>query len=114
MDRGQSLDTPLHAAARQSSVEVVHLLADYGAPLKCRNAEGKSALDLAAPKSGVEQALLLREGNEGLGVQFSPGSASAVSPPCLISGLPYLLSLFPWEWHVGGSRRRWRHRDGIR
>ncbi|XP_058569450.1 ankyrin repeat and SOCS box protein 11 isoform X3 [Neofelis nebulosa] len=66
VDRGQSLDTPLHAAARQSSVEVVHLLADYGAPLKCRNAEGKSALDLAAPKSGVEQALLLREGPPAL------------------------------------------------
>uniref|UniRef100_A0A8C9J1C3 Ankyrin repeat and SOCS box protein 11 n=1 Tax=Panthera tigris altaica TaxID=74533 RepID=A0A8C9J1C3_PANTA len=63
VDRGQSLDTPLHSAARQSSVEVVHLLADYGAPLKCRNAEGKSALDLAGAKSG---ALLLREGPPAL------------------------------------------------
>ncbi|XP_025842487.2 ankyrin repeat and SOCS box protein 11 isoform X2 [Vulpes vulpes] len=66
VDRGQSLDTPLHAAARQSSVEVIHLLADYGATLKYRNAEGKSALDLAAPKSSVEQALLLREGPPAL------------------------------------------------
>ncbi|XP_026333883.1 ankyrin repeat and SOCS box protein 11 isoform X2 [Ursus americanus] len=66
VDRGQRLDTPLHAAARRSSVEVIHLLADYGAPLKCRNAEGKSALDLAAPNSSVEQALLLREGPPAL------------------------------------------------
>lgn len=67
MDRGQRLDTPLHAAARRSSAEVIHLLADYGAPLKCRNAEGKSALDLATPNSSVEQALLLREGKERAG-----------------------------------------------
>ncbi|XP_004689926.1 PREDICTED: ankyrin repeat and SOCS box protein 11 isoform X2 [Condylura cristata] len=62
VDQGQWLDTPLHAAARQSSVEVIHLLADYGASLTCRNAQGKSALEVAAPKSSVEQALLLREG----------------------------------------------------
>ncbi|KAF0878289.1 PIGA acetylglucosaminyltransferase, partial [Crocuta crocuta] len=66
VDRGQSLDTPLHAAARQSSVDIIHLLADYGAPLRCRNAEGKSAVELAAPRSGVEQALLLREGPPAL------------------------------------------------
>ncbi|KAM5196934.1 ankyrin repeat and SOCS box protein 11 isoform 4-T4 [Hipposideros larvatus] len=62
VDHGQWLDTPLHAAARQSSGEVIHLLTDYGANLKCRNAQGKSALDLAAQNSSVEQALLLREG----------------------------------------------------
>ncbi|XP_053437104.1 ankyrin repeat and SOCS box protein 11 isoform X3 [Nycticebus coucang] len=62
VDHGQWLDTPLHAAARQSSVEVICLLTDYGANLKLRNAQGKSALDLAAPKSSVEQVLLLREG----------------------------------------------------
>uniref|UniRef100_A0A2K5R5E3 Ankyrin repeat and SOCS box protein 11 n=1 Tax=Cebus imitator TaxID=2715852 RepID=A0A2K5R5E3_CEBIM len=66
VDHGQWLDTPLHAAARQSNVEVIHLLTDYGANLKCRNAQGKSALDLAAPKSSVEQALLLREGPPAL------------------------------------------------
>uniref|UniRef100_A0A2K6K6R7 Ankyrin repeat and SOCS box protein 11 n=2 Tax=Rhinopithecus bieti TaxID=61621 RepID=A0A2K6K6R7_RHIBE len=66
VDHGQWLDTPLHAAARQSNVEVIHLLTDYGANLKRRNAQGKSALDLAAPKSSVEQALLLREGPPAL------------------------------------------------
>lgn len=60
---GKRLDTPLHAAARKSSVEVVVLLTDYGANTKCRNAELKCPLDLAVPKSKVEQALLLREGN---------------------------------------------------
>lgn len=92
MDRGQSLDTPLHAAARQSSVDIIHLLADYGAPLRCRNAEGKSALELAAPRSGVEQALLLREGNEGPGVHFSSRRTSAFSPSCLTSRLSYIFS----------------------
>ncbi|XP_036876430.2 ankyrin repeat and SOCS box protein 11 isoform X4 [Manis javanica] len=66
VEHGQWLDTPLHAAARQSSAEVIHLLSDYGANLKSRNAQGKSALDLAAPKSSVEQALLLREGPPAL------------------------------------------------
>ncbi|XP_006835675.1 PREDICTED: ankyrin repeat and SOCS box protein 11 isoform X1 [Chrysochloris asiatica] len=66
VDHGQWLDTPLHAAARQSSAEVIHLLTDYGANLKRRNAQGSSALELAAPRSSVEQALLLREGPPSL------------------------------------------------
>ncbi|KAK7799163.1 hypothetical protein U0070_020349 [Myodes glareolus] len=61
VDHGWWLDTPLHAAARQSSVEVINLLTEYGANLRLRNSQGKSALDLAAPKSSVEQALLLHE-----------------------------------------------------
>ncbi|XP_008947150.1 PREDICTED: ankyrin repeat and SOCS box protein 11 isoform X2 [Merops nubicus] len=63
---GKRLDTPLHAAARKSSVEVVLLLTDYGANPKCRNAEFKCALDLAIPNSKVEQALLLQEGPASL------------------------------------------------
>uniref|UniRef100_A0A4W2ILS0 Phosphatidylinositol N-acetylglucosaminyltransferase subunit A n=1 Tax=Bos indicus x Bos taurus TaxID=30522 RepID=A0A4W2ILS0_BOBOX len=66
VNHGQWLDTPLHAAAKQNSVEIIHLLIDYGANLKCKNAQGQSALDLAAPKSSVEQALLLREGPPAL------------------------------------------------
>ncbi|XP_062939852.1 ankyrin repeat and SOCS box protein 11 isoform X2 [Cynocephalus volans] len=62
VDHGQCLDTPLHVAVRQSNMEIVRLLTDYGANLKCRNAQGKTALDLAAPKSSVEQALLLCKG----------------------------------------------------
>ncbi|KAM6286344.1 ankyrin repeat and SOCS box protein 11 isoform 2-T3 [Spheniscus humboldti] len=63
---GKRLDTPLHAAARKSSVEVVVLLTDYGANPRCRNAELKCALDLAVPNSKVEQVLLLREGPASL------------------------------------------------
>ncbi|XP_006256920.3 ankyrin repeat and SOCS box protein 11 isoform X1 [Rattus norvegicus] len=66
VDHGRWLDTPLHAAARQSSVEVINLLTEYGANLKLRNSQGKSALELAAPKSSVEQALLLHEGPPAL------------------------------------------------
>ncbi|XP_040517032.1 ankyrin repeat and SOCS box protein 11 isoform X4 [Gallus gallus] len=66
VNAGKRLDTPLHAAARKSSAEIVILLADYGANLKCRNAEFKRALDLAIPNSKVEQALLLREGPASL------------------------------------------------
>uniref|UniRef100_A0A8C6N7T9 Uncharacterized protein n=1 Tax=Melopsittacus undulatus TaxID=13146 RepID=A0A8C6N7T9_MELUD len=46
VNMGKRLDTPLHAAARKSNVEVVVLLTDYGANPKCRNAEHKCALDL--------------------------------------------------------------------
>ncbi|KAM5221148.1 ankyrin repeat and SOCS box protein 11 [Ctenodactylus gundi] len=66
VNHGQWLDSPLHAAARQSSVEVIYLLTDYGADVKLRNADGKSALELTAPKSDVEQALLLQEGPSSL------------------------------------------------
>ncbi|XP_062371112.1 ankyrin repeat and SOCS box protein 11 isoform X2 [Cinclus cinclus] len=63
---GKRSDTPLHAAARKSSVEIVVLLTDYGANPKCRNADLKCALDLATPHGKVEQALLLREGPASL------------------------------------------------
>ncbi|KAL9865934.1 ankyrin repeat and SOCS box protein 11 isoform 1-T1 [Geothlypis trichas] len=63
---GKRQDTPLHAAARKSSVEIVVLLTDYGADPKCRNADLKCALDLATPHSRVEQVLLLREGPASL------------------------------------------------
>ncbi|XP_009817076.1 ankyrin repeat and SOCS box protein 11 isoform X2 [Gavia stellata] len=66
VNMGKRLDTPLHAAARKSSVEVVVLLTDYGANPKCRNAEFKCALDLAVPNSKVEQVLLLQEGPASL------------------------------------------------
>uniref|UniRef100_A0ABM5FYH3 Ankyrin repeat and SOCS box protein 11 n=1 Tax=Pogona vitticeps TaxID=103695 RepID=A0ABM5FYH3_9SAUR len=62
VDLGRRLDTPLHAAATKSSVEIINLLTDYGANLKRRNSDRKCALDLAAPNSSVERALLLQEG----------------------------------------------------
>ncbi|XP_042536443.1 ankyrin repeat and SOCS box protein 11 isoform X1 [Dipodomys merriami] len=61
-DQGQWLNTPLHAAAKQSNLEIIYTLVDYGANLRLRNAQGKIPLDLAAPKSNVAQALILCEG----------------------------------------------------
>uniref|UniRef100_A0A8D0EBJ2 Ankyrin repeat and SOCS box protein 11 n=1 Tax=Salvator merianae TaxID=96440 RepID=A0A8D0EBJ2_SALMN len=62
VDLGKLLDTPLHAAARKSSAEIINLLTDYGASLTCRNSEHKCPLDLATPNSSVERALLRHEG----------------------------------------------------
>ena len=45
-------------------MEVINLLAEYGANLRLRNLQGKTALDLAAPKSSVAHALLLHEGKK--------------------------------------------------
>ncbi|KAE8621928.1 hypothetical protein XENTR_v10005038 [Xenopus tropicalis] len=59
---GNFRDTPLHAAARKSSEEIARLLIDYGANVKCKNMEGKYPVELAAPRSPVEQVLLFAEG----------------------------------------------------
>ncbi|XP_041437565.1 ankyrin repeat and SOCS box protein 11 isoform X3 [Xenopus laevis] len=59
---GNFRDTPLHAAARKSSEEIARLLVDYGANVKCKNTEGKYPVELAAPRSPVEQVLLFAEG----------------------------------------------------
>ncbi|XP_018418566.1 PREDICTED: ankyrin repeat and SOCS box protein 11 [Nanorana parkeri] len=63
---GKLLDTPLHAAARKSSEEIVKLLIDYGANVKSKNMEGKYPIELAAPRSAVERALLIAEGPASL------------------------------------------------
>ncbi|KAM4795080.1 ankyrin repeat and SOCS box protein 11 [Rhinophrynus dorsalis] len=62
VNRGKQLDSPLHAAARKQSEEIVKLLIDYGANVKCKNMDGKFPVELAAPRSKVEQALLFGEG----------------------------------------------------
>lgn len=88
-------------------MEIIHLLIDFGANIKGKNAQGKIALDLAAPKSSVEQALLLREGKKGLGIRFSSKNTSALSPP--VSPLDFLfLFLF-----VSGSGTQERARPSI-
>ncbi|RXM96850.1 Ankyrin repeat and SOCS box protein 11 [Acipenser ruthenus] len=66
VDLGRLQDTPLHAAARKTSTKIVDLLIDYGADVKCRNVEGKRPVELAAPNSMVERALLQREGPAAL------------------------------------------------
>uniref|UniRef100_A0A667YDD4 Ankyrin repeat and SOCS box protein 11 n=1 Tax=Myripristis murdjan TaxID=586833 RepID=A0A667YDD4_9TELE len=57
---GCGQDSPLHAAVRGGGADVVELLMDYGADGSCRNAEGKTPLDLAAPNSTVRTVLQKR------------------------------------------------------
>ncbi|KAM9321275.1 ankyrin repeat and SOCS box protein 11 [Gastrophryne carolinensis] len=66
VNRGNFLDTPLHAAARKSSEEIIKVLTDYGANVKSKNMEGKYPIELAAPSSAAERALLIAEGPASL------------------------------------------------
>ncbi|KAM9851009.1 ankyrin repeat and SOCS box protein 11 [Aulostomus maculatus] len=54
---GCGLDSPLHAAVLGGGAKIVNLLLDFGADGCCRNAEGKTPLDLATPNSAVKAAL---------------------------------------------------------
>ncbi|XP_038576687.1 ankyrin repeat and SOCS box protein 11 [Micropterus salmoides] len=53
-------DSPLHAAVRGGGANVVDLLLDFGADECCRNAEGKTPLDLSSPNSAVRITLQKR------------------------------------------------------
>ncbi|XP_026232679.1 ankyrin repeat and SOCS box protein 11 [Anabas testudineus] len=57
---GCEQDSPLHAAVRGGEASVVDLLLDFGANRCCRNAEGKTPLDLSTPNSAVRTALQRR------------------------------------------------------
>ncbi|XP_071775869.2 ankyrin repeat and SOCS box protein 11 [Centroberyx gerrardi] len=57
---GCGQDSPLHAAVRGGGANVVELLMDFGADGSCRNAEGKTPLDLTTPNSAVRAALQKR------------------------------------------------------
>lgn len=57
---GCEQDSPLHAAVRGGGANVVDLLLDFGADGCCRNAEGKTPLDLSSPNSAVRVALQKR------------------------------------------------------
>ncbi|MEQ2285602.1 hypothetical protein AMECASPLE_033631 [Ameca splendens] len=50
---GCGQDSPLHGAVRAGEANVVELLLDFGAERACRNADGKTPLDLSAPNSAV-------------------------------------------------------------
>ncbi|KAK1903129.1 Ankyrin repeat and SOCS box protein 11 [Dissostichus eleginoides] len=54
---GCGQDSPLHAAVRSGGADVVDLLLDFGADGCCRNAEGKTPLDLSLPNSTVRETL---------------------------------------------------------
>ncbi|KAG8450377.1 hypothetical protein GDO86_002869 [Hymenochirus boettgeri] len=59
---GKCRDTPLHVAARKSSEEIARILIDYGANVKGKNMDGKYPVELATPRSPMEQVLLCAEG----------------------------------------------------
>ncbi|XP_041663580.1 ankyrin repeat and SOCS box protein 11 [Cheilinus undulatus] len=54
---GCGQDSPLHAAVRSGGADIVDLLLDFGADGCCRNAEGKTPLDLSLPNSAVRFVL---------------------------------------------------------
>ncbi|XP_078071230.1 ankyrin repeat and SOCS box protein 5b isoform X1 [Mustelus asterias] len=58
VQKGKHLETPLHAAARQSNPEIVKMLLDFGADISARNAEGERPIDVAVTSSPVDRILL--------------------------------------------------------
>ncbi|GAA6230203.1 ankyrin repeat and SOCS box protein 11-like [Lates japonicus] len=57
---GCGQDSPLHAAVQSGGANIVDHLLDFGADGCCRNAEGKTPLDLSTPNSTVRAALQKR------------------------------------------------------
>lgn len=66
VQKGKSLDSPLHAAAEKDSTAVVKLLLDFGADINARNTEFQRPVDVAPPSSLTEGFLLLYEGTTTL------------------------------------------------
>ncbi|NXP81049.1 ASB9 protein, partial [Ramphastos sulfuratus] len=62
VNSGKGLDSPLHAAARSCSVELVTLLLDFGADMWVKNAESKRPMELVPPSSPVGKLFLQKEG----------------------------------------------------
>lgn len=62
VQKGRSLDSPLHAAAEKDCTPVVKLLLDFGADINARNMEFQRPVDVAPPSSLTEGFLLLYEG----------------------------------------------------
>lgn len=62
MQKGKSLDSPLHVAAEKDCTAVVTLLLDFGADINARNTEFLRPVDVAPPSSITEGFLLLYEG----------------------------------------------------
>uniref|UniRef100_A0A8C6TJY3 Ankyrin repeat and SOCS box containing 5a n=1 Tax=Neogobius melanostomus TaxID=47308 RepID=A0A8C6TJY3_9GOBI len=61
VQKGRSLDSPLHAAAEKDCTAVVKLLLDFGADINTRNMEYQRPVDVAPPSSLTEGFLLLYE-----------------------------------------------------
>ncbi|XP_014908496.1 ankyrin repeat and SOCS box protein 5 isoform X1 [Poecilia latipinna] len=61
VQKGKSLDSPLHAAAEKDCTAVVKLLLDFGADINARNTEFQRPVDVAPPSSLTEGFLLFYE-----------------------------------------------------
>lgn len=66
MNRGRGLDSPLHAVARGSNVELAYLLMDFGANPQARNADGKRPSELVTSNSPLVKFFLEHEGTSPL------------------------------------------------
>ena len=62
VQKGKSLDSPLHAAAEKDFTAAVKLLLDFGADINARNTEFQKPVDMAPPSSTTEGFLLVYEG----------------------------------------------------
>ncbi|XP_078417882.1 ankyrin repeat and SOCS box protein 5b isoform X4 [Cetorhinus maximus] len=58
VQKGKHLETPLHAAARQSNPDIVKMLLDFGADISARNAEAERPIDVAVTSGPVDRLLL--------------------------------------------------------
>ncbi|KAM9331134.1 ankyrin repeat and SOCS box protein 5 [Gastrophryne carolinensis] len=63
VQQGRHLDSALHAAAQQTSIDIVNLLLDFGADINARNSDYKRPVDIAVPRSPIERQLLFYEAN---------------------------------------------------
>uniref|UniRef100_A0A8D3ACD1 Ankyrin repeat and SOCS box containing 5a n=1 Tax=Scophthalmus maximus TaxID=52904 RepID=A0A8D3ACD1_SCOMX len=54
VQKGKSLDSPLHVAAEKDCTAVVKLLLDFGADINARNTEFRRPVDVAPPSSSTE------------------------------------------------------------
>ncbi|KAM9834374.1 ankyrin repeat and SOCS box protein 5 isoform 3-T3 [Syngnathus typhle] len=61
VQKGKSLDSPLHAAAEKDCTAIVKLLLDFGADINARDGECRRPVDVAPPSSFTEGLLFLYE-----------------------------------------------------
>ncbi|XP_077433690.1 ankyrin repeat and SOCS box protein 5 [Vanacampus margaritifer] len=61
VQKGKSLDSPLHAAAEKDCTAMVKLLLDFGADINARDGECRRPVEVAPPSSLAEGFLLLYE-----------------------------------------------------
>lgn len=61
VQKGRSLDSPLHAAAQKDAAGLVKLLLDFGADINARNTEYQRPVEVAPPSSLTEGFLLVYE-----------------------------------------------------